>query len=151
MPKTTKSQTPSAVLQKFIDDYQTNPFALSKSLGVTYQTVTHIIKGISRITPQMAIRLAKYFSNTPEFWLDIQIQSEIDEFLADKKFTAELNKIPKAKLAGKQPTGKAARTEKEPIKGRRKSVRKPEVPKKTAKAKSRKKTAEFRKGKAKKK
>jgi len=48
MPRTAKSKsastvTPSEVLQKFIDDYQTNPFALSKVLNVAYQSVTHIL------------------------------------------------------------------------------------------------------------
>ena len=45
MPRTAKTHTalavtPSEVLQKFIDDYQTNAFALSKSLNVAYQSVT---------------------------------------------------------------------------------------------------------------
>ena len=102
MPRT-KSQTPAEVLQKFIDDYQTNPFALSKTLNVAYQTVTHIIKGKSRVTAQMAVKLAKHFGNTPNLWLDLQSQSDIAELQADKKFTSAVNKIPKAK----KPTGKA--------------------------------------------
>jgi len=45
MPRTVKSQSPSEVLQKFIDDYQTNPFALYKAFNVAYQSVTHILQG----------------------------------------------------------------------------------------------------------
>jgi len=64
MPRTAKSKTasavtPSEVLQKFIDDYQTNPFALSKVLNVAYQ-VTHILQGKARISPKVAIRLSAY-------------------------------------------------------------------------------------------
>ena len=58
MPKTAKSQSASEVLQKFIDNYQTNPFALSKALNVAYKSVTHILQGKSRISPKMAIRLS---------------------------------------------------------------------------------------------
>jgi len=103
MPKTAKPQTPGAVLQKFIEDYQTNPFALSKSLKVTYQTVTHIIKGMSRITVQMALRLSQYFGNSPKYWLDIQASSEIDELSSDRKFLSEIKNIPRAE----KPSGKA--------------------------------------------
>jgi len=105
MPRTSKPQTPGEVLQKFIDDYQTNPFALSKSLNVTYQTVTHIIKGKSRITVQMALRLGQYFGNSPKYWLDMQASSEIDELSVNKKFISEIKNIPRAgKPSGKKDT-----------------------------------------------
>jgi len=102
MPKTVKNQTPGDVLRTFIDDYQINPFSLSKSLKVNYQTVTHIINGKSRITVQMALRLAQYFGNSPKYWLDIQASSEIDELSADKKFIASVKSIPKAEKQAKK-------------------------------------------------
>ena len=97
-----KSQTPSEVLQKFIDNHQTNPFALSKALNVAYQSVTHILQGKSRISAQMAIRLSKHYGNKAEYWLDIQSKYEIDELSADKKFIKILSNIPKAQ----RPAGK---------------------------------------------
>jgi len=103
MPKSTKSQTPGAVLQSFIDDYQINAFSLSKSLNVAYQSVTHIISGKARISVQMALRLAQYFGNPAKFWIDIQAMSEINALSTDKKFVAAIKKIPKAK----KPTGKS--------------------------------------------
>ena len=104
MPKAAKRQTtPGDVLQSFIDNYQINPFSLSKSLKVNYQTVTHILNGKSRITVQMALRLAQYFGNSPKYWLDVQASSEIDELSADKKFISSIKSIPKAE----KPTGKA--------------------------------------------
>jgi len=139
MPKTVKTQSAAEVLLKYIDDYQTNPFALSKSLNVAYQTVTHIIQGKSRITTPMALRLAKHFGNTAKFWLDTQSSSEIDKLSTDKKFTAEINKIPKAeKSKGGSKTGK------------KKSAGKTETSKKTAKAKSGKKVKKLKTAKAKK-
>jgi len=115
MPKSSKSQTPSTVLQKYIDDYQTNPFALSKALNVAYQTVTHIIQGKARISVQMALRLAKHFGNSPKYWLDIQSASEIDELSANKKFVAEIKKISKAdKSAGKAKKETKAKAKKGP-------------------------------------
>ena len=103
MPRTAKSQSPSEVLQKFIDDYQTNPFALSKSLNVAYQSVTHILQGKARISPKMAIRLSSHFGNPVKYWLDIQTSADLAELSANKKFQSSIKKITKAT----KPTGKA--------------------------------------------
>jgi len=102
MPRTAKSQSPSEVLQKFIDDYQTNPFALSKALNVAYQSVTHILQGKARISPKMAIRLSSHFGNPVKYWLDIQTSADLAELSADKKFQSSIKKITKAL----KPTGK---------------------------------------------
>lgn len=105
MPRTAKLQTPGAILQSFIDDYQINPFFLSKEIKVAYQTVTNILKGKARITVPMALRLGQYFGNTAKYWLDVQVAAEIEELSADKKFLSAIKSIPKAKKAA----GKAAK------------------------------------------
>ncbi|MCL2244984.1 MAG: HigA family addiction module antitoxin [Treponema sp.] len=107
MPKTANPQNPGAVLQSFIDKYQINAFFLSKEIRVNYQTVTNILKGKARITVKTALRLAAYFGNSPKYWIDIQVASEIDELSADKKFISVIKSIPKAEVnAGKAKTGK---------------------------------------------
>ena len=107
MPKTAK--TPGAELQSFIDEYQINPFFLSKEIKLSYQSVLNILKGKAKITVPTAIRLGKYFNNSPKYWLDIQLSSEIDELSTDKKFLSIIKSIPKAsKSAGKaKPAAKA--------------------------------------------
>ena len=133
MPRTAKSKTASAVtpseeLQKFIDDYQTNPFALSKALNVAYQSVTHILQGKARISPKMAIRLSSHFGNPVKYWLDIQTSADLAELSADKKFQSSLKKITKAV----KPSGKLKK-EKNPKIGKGKTNTLAEKRKKTAK------------------
>jgi len=134
MPRTPKSQSPSEVLQKFIDDYQTNPFALSKALNVAYQSVTHILQGKARISPKLAIRLSSHFGNPVKYWLDIQTSADLAELSADKKFQSSLKKITKAQ----KPTGKAKAAKK----GTGKSAK---PAKKAAKAKSKRKVKALKK------
>jgi len=129
MPKAVKPQTPGAVLQSFIDNYQINPFSLSKSLQVAYQSVTNIINGKARISVQMALRLAQYFGNSPKYWIDVQASSEIDELSADKKFIASIKKIPRVQ----KPAGKAKKEPKAAAGGKRKSNTLAEKRKKAAK------------------
>ena len=103
MPKTANHKTPGIVLQSFIDKNEINPFIVSKALDVAYQSVTNILKGKARITVSMALRLAAYFGNTPQFWLDTQNTAEIEELTSDKKFMSAIKKIPKVqKTAAKE-------------------------------------------------
>jgi len=109
MPRSSKTQTPGEVLQSYIDNYQTNAFALSKSIKVAYQSVTNILKGKGRISVNIAMRLGKFFGNATEYWLDVQSSSEIAELSSSVKFTKILKSIPKAvKPKGKAPV-KAAK------------------------------------------
>jgi addiction module HigA family antidote len=94
MIKTDK--TPGAVLQTFIDKYQINPFSLSKSISMNYKTIRDILNGSARITVPIALRLGKFFGNTPQFWLDKQITLEFNKLATDKKFQSVLKNIPKA-------------------------------------------------------
>jgi len=94
MPKT--ANTPASVLQSFIDEYQINPFSLSKQIHLSYQTVLNILKGRGKITVPTALRLGKYFGQSPVFWLEIQIAAEIIELAKNKKFLSMIKSIPKA-------------------------------------------------------
>jgi len=41
-------------------------------LGTTRKTLSAIINGKQGVTPEMALRLGKAFTTTPEFWLHVQ-------------------------------------------------------------------------------
>jgi len=50
---------------------------LAKHLGVSRKTLSLILNGKARITPDMAIRLSKAFNTTPETWLKKQMQHDL--------------------------------------------------------------------------
>ncbi|MCL2277139.1 MAG: HigA family addiction module antitoxin [Treponema sp.] len=104
MPKSSNAQAPGEVLQSYIDSYQTNAFALSKSIKVAYQSVTNILKGKGRISVNIAMRLGKFFGNAVEYWLDVQSSYEIAVLFSDAKFSKVYKSIPKAV----KPKGKPA-------------------------------------------
>ena len=59
-------------------------------LGTTRKTLSAIINGKQRVTPEMAIKLSVAFANTtPEFWLTVQ--ENYDLALAKKK--VDISKI----------------------------------------------------------
>jgi antitoxin HigA-1 len=50
---------------------------LAEAIGVPYQRVNEIVNGRRGITPNTALRLAKYFQVSPDFWLNLQIRSDL--------------------------------------------------------------------------
>ena len=46
--------------------------SLAKSLGISRKTLSAIVNERAGVTPDMALRLSRAFSTTPELWLNIQ-------------------------------------------------------------------------------
>jgi addiction module HigA family antidote len=45
---------------------------LAKKLGITAARLNEIVRGRRGITADTALRLARYFGTSPEFWLNLQ-------------------------------------------------------------------------------
>jgi addiction module HigA family antidote len=45
---------------------------LAESLGVAASTLSRVLNGSSRVTPEMALRLSKAVGRSPESWLAMQ-------------------------------------------------------------------------------
>src|SRR6056297_2408175 len=56
--------------------------ALARALRVDATRMNEIVRERRRITPDTAERLARYFSSTPQFWLNLQMQYDLKEFQA---------------------------------------------------------------------
>jgi antitoxin HigA-1 len=95
MPKS--SQTPAVVLQSLMDEYQLNPFSLSKEVHLSHSAVRLLAIGKAKITVPTALRLAKFFGQTPDYWLDLQREADLNEASKDKELRDVLDSIPKAK------------------------------------------------------
>ncbi len=55
----------------------------AKGLGVTRKTLSELLNGHSRISPEMAIRLSIAFNTSAESWMNQQ--AKYDLWLAEKK------------------------------------------------------------------
>ncbi len=51
--------------------------ALADAIHVPYQRVNEIINGKRGITPSTALRLAKYFGMSAEFWINVQLRWDL--------------------------------------------------------------------------
>lgn len=68
---------------------------LAAKLGVAASTLSRVLKGTSRVTPEMALRLSKAIGRSPESWL--AMQDARDLWLARQ--TVDLQRVRKLKLA----------------------------------------------------
>jgi addiction module HigA family antidote len=64
---------------------------LADSIQVPYQRINEIVAGKRGVTPSTALRLAKYFGMSADFWLNLQIK--FDLYCAQKKEKQVLQKI----------------------------------------------------------
>lgn len=58
--------------------------ALARALNVPANRITAILNGNRRITADTALRLARYFGTTPQFWLNLQEHYDLTVTAAEK-------------------------------------------------------------------
>lgn len=77
VPNTTKMKRrpthPGEMLREdFLPDYGLTVSGLAKVVGVSRQTINELLRGRRAVSPEMSLRLARLFGNSPEFWLNAQ-------------------------------------------------------------------------------
>ncbi len=69
---------------------------LSEALGVDVERINRIVTGRSKITADIALRMARYFGTTPQLWMNLQ--SKYDLEVAQDKKAKEIEKRVQARL-----------------------------------------------------
>lgn len=71
---------PGEVLQEeFLREFNITAYRLAQSLRIPQTRVAAILKGKRRITADTALRLGRYFGNSPKFWLGLQDDYDLEE------------------------------------------------------------------------
>ena len=82
---------PGEALNEFLDDYGLSQSQLARELRVPVRRINTIVRRERSITPDTAVRLARYFGNSANFWLGLQELFDINE--TEQKLAGELLKI----------------------------------------------------------
>ena len=53
--------------------------ALARRLGVPRTRIERLVAGQTAVSPDSALRLARYFDTTPEFWMNLQTAHDLAE------------------------------------------------------------------------
>ena len=60
------------LLEEFLKPLRITQIELAKRMHASYPRVNELVNGKRGVTPETALRLAKLFGTTPEFWLNGQ-------------------------------------------------------------------------------
>ncbi len=79
------------LLEEFLQQLNITAYRLAKETNISQTRISEIIKKKRRITADTALRFGRYFGNSPEFWLGLQNDFDLEE--EKFKLSKELDKI----------------------------------------------------------
>ena len=83
--------TPGEMLrEEFLKEYGLSQNRLAKAIGISPNRIAEIVNNRRRITADTAVRLALFFGNRPEFWMNLQ--SNYDLKMARRNLAPEEEK-----------------------------------------------------------
>jgi addiction module HigA family antidote len=86
------------LLEEFLRPMELSQRELADGIRVPYQRVNELINRRRGITPATALRLAKFFGNTPGFWMNLQLRWDL--YHAQQSEADTLRTIRRVKKAG---------------------------------------------------
>ena len=82
---------PGEILKiEFLAELGLTAYAFSKAIGMNRSGVSDIVNGVRAITAETALRFARFFGNSPQFWLNLQ--DEYDLRIADRRIGRKISR-----------------------------------------------------------
>ncbi len=79
-PTNRRPTHPGEILnEEFVKPLGLTQKELASRIGVSYPRLNQLIHGRRAVTPDTALRLARFFGTTPEFWLNLQLAYDLYE------------------------------------------------------------------------
>jgi addiction module HigA family antidote len=66
------------LLEEFVKPMGLSQNKVGRDLGVSPRRINEIVLGKRSITADTALRLSRYFGNSPEFWMGLQMDYDLD-------------------------------------------------------------------------
>ncbi len=78
------------LLEEFLKPIELSQNRLALDIRVPARRINEIVLGRRRVTPDTALRLARYFNTSPQFWLGLQMDYDLDA--AEDKLAGTIEK-----------------------------------------------------------
>jgi addiction module HigA family antidote len=85
------------LLEEFLNPMEITQRELSNAIHVPYQRINEIINARRGMTPGTALRLAKFFGVSADFWMNLQLRWDL--YNAEQSESEALRKIHPHKVA----------------------------------------------------
>lgn len=77
--------------EDFLPEYGLSVSGLAEAISVSRQSINELLRERRALSPEMALRLARLFGNSPEFWLNAQ--RAVDLWDATRAIENDVSKI----------------------------------------------------------
>jgi addiction module HigA family antidote len=78
------------LLEEFIKPMNLSQNRLAIDIGVDARRINEIVLGKRAVTADTALRLSRFFGNSPQFWMGLQTQYDLD--IAEDQLGARLDR-----------------------------------------------------------
>ncbi len=68
----------TVLLEEFLKPMGLSQHRLALGIGVDARRINEIVQGKRRVTADTALRLARFFGTTPQFWMGLQSDYDLD-------------------------------------------------------------------------
>jgi len=72
MKRAFKPVHPGVILREIIEELGISQARLAQDIGISSERISNIINGSGPMTGDIALRLGKYFRQSPQFWMNLQ-------------------------------------------------------------------------------
>ena len=90
IPTNRVAEHPGEFLAELLEDYEMSANALARAVRVPPNRITAILNGERGITTDTVLRLARYFSMSPEFWMNAQMTHDLSKANMDEQLQASI-------------------------------------------------------------
>ena len=69
---------PGKYLKELLEELKLSQYRLAQDLGVPAMRINHVINGRRPVTAELALRLGRYFGQSPRYWINLQSRYDMD-------------------------------------------------------------------------
>ena len=83
------------LMEEFLEPMRISQYRLAKDISVPPRRINEIVHGKRSITADTALRLGRFFSMSPQFWLNLQTRYdlEVTEDLLEDRLDVEVHTL----------------------------------------------------------
>ena len=65
-------------MKELLDELKVSQYRLARDLGVPAMRINYVVNGKRPITAELALRLSRYFGQSPRYWMNLQSRYDMD-------------------------------------------------------------------------
>jgi addiction module HigA family antidote len=69
---------PGVYLKEILEELGLSQYRLAHDIAVPAMRISHIVHGKRPVTAELALRLGRYFGQSPRYWLNLQSRYDMD-------------------------------------------------------------------------